>query len=63
MTDTPIEAVPLEKAVLCEDCRQITAATNGHCQMCGSTALMNLAKVLQRDAKPPENIGYAAVST
>lgn len=42
------EAVHLDLAVLCEECRCITAACNGHCPICGSAALLNLASVLER---------------
>lgn len=44
-----IESIPLAEAVLCESCKMITAAKNGHCPVCGSTALLNLAKVLERE--------------
>ena len=45
-----IDAVPLNRAVLCADCDCITAST-GNCLMCGSTALINLAKVINRSEK------------
>ena len=43
-----VEAVPLDVAVLCEDCRCITASRNGHCRICEGRGLLNLAKVLSR---------------
>ena len=45
------DAIPLKVAVLCEDCKMLTSATNGHCPVCGSTALVNLAKILERKAE------------
>ena len=47
MTAAAPQAVPLDRAVLCEDCRQITAAQNGHCPVCGSAALASLANFLE----------------
>ena len=41
-----VESVPLSRAQLCEDCHMITAANNCHCLVCGSKAVMLLAKVL-----------------
>jgi len=43
-----VDIIPLAEAILCESCQQITRARNGHCPACGSTALVNLSKVLNR---------------
>lgn len=45
------DMVPLNSAVLCEDCKQISAS-KGNCAGCGSKALLNLAAVLNPPAKP-----------
>lgn len=41
----------IEKAYLCEDCQEVSE-TDGHgcCEVCGSRALLNLAKILNRNA-------------
>jgi len=46
MTTATIDSIPLSRAVLCANCEVITAATNGHCPVCQSTALVNLATIL-----------------
>ena len=43
------DAVALADAVLCEQCKNITAAKNGHCPVCLSTALVNLSNTLNRE--------------
>jgi hypothetical protein len=46
-TFTPVEIIPLDRAVLCANCNCITASTNGHCVACGSReSLLNLARLL-----------------
>jgi hypothetical protein len=45
-------AVPLARALLCLDCAQITAPRGARCPVCGSTALLGLARVLDRPAGP-----------
>jgi hypothetical protein len=45
------DMVPLNTAVLCEDCEQISSS-KGNCVGCGSAALLNLAAVLNPPAKP-----------
>ena len=45
-----MESIPLAEAVLCVDCNVITRAKNGHCPVCESASLMNLANVLDRQA-------------
>ena len=44
-----VQAVMLSRAQLCEDCGMITEANNGHCRVCSSHSVINLAKVLNRD--------------
>jgi hypothetical protein len=46
----PIDIVPFAEAVLCEDCYQVTRATNGHCLACGSHSVLNLSAILDRQA-------------
>jgi len=43
-TDMDIQAVKLNEAVLCINCEMITNAKNGHCPMCQSHAVMQLAQ-------------------
>lgn len=46
-----IEPIPLEKAVLCQDCLCITPSTTDTCDYCKSFgSLMSLARILDRDA-------------
>lgn len=49
-----MEAIALSAAVLCADCEMVTAATNGHCPVCGGRALQSLAKVLHGGLGPQE---------
>jgi len=44
-----VDAIPLQSATLCQDCHMITSAKNGHCPVCGSTALMNIGQILERE--------------
>ena len=46
----PVESIPLAQAVLCVNCEVITAAKNGHCPVCESVMLLNLANILDRQA-------------
>lgn len=55
------ESVSLSRAVLCNDCDEITAATNGHCPICGSTALVSLAKILNRNGEEAGKEGDNAI--
>jgi hypothetical protein len=41
-----VELIPLDHAVLCEDCQTISRARNGHCLSCGSHSILSLASVL-----------------
>ncbi len=43
--------IALNCAYLCEDCRQI-GENSGACEGCGSRSLLNLARVLERPARP-----------
>lgn len=38
--------IPLQQAVLCANCEVISDSRNGHCIVCGSPSLLNLARVL-----------------
>ena len=42
----PVELIPLDHAVLCEDCQMISQARNDHCLSCGSHSILSLASVL-----------------
>ena len=45
----------IENAYLCEDCQEVTDSDgHGSCGVCGSPALLNLAKILNRN--PEEEI-------
>lgn len=45
-----VNSIPLARAILCEDCTHFSDSTTNRCGHCGSTAVMNLAKVLDREA-------------
>lgn len=49
MADPKTEYFPLASAYLCEDC-QCVSNTAIRCPACASTALMNVALVLNRDS-------------
>jgi hypothetical protein len=40
-------AIPLDRAVLCEDCQCITLRDGNRCTYCNSTAIMSLTLWLQ----------------
>lgn len=42
----PRNLIPLQQAVLCANCEVISDSKNGHCIVCGSPSLLNLARVL-----------------
>jgi hypothetical protein len=42
----PVELIPLDYAVLCEDCQMISQARNDHCLSCGSHSILSLTSVL-----------------
>lgn len=41
------ESVPLVEAMLCEDCKEITASKKSTCAICGSTAIWPLTALLE----------------
>ena len=45
-TFEPVELIPFDHAVLCEDCQTISRARNDHCLSCGSHSILSLASVL-----------------
>jgi hypothetical protein len=47
-----IDAVPLDRAVLCGQCESITKLGNDHCPVCGSIALLNVGRILNRKMRP-----------
>jgi uncharacterized paraquat-inducible protein A len=47
-----VVSIPIKESVLCANCECITPSKHSTCQVCGSTSLLNLARVLQaRQAK------------
>lgn len=42
----PVELIPLDHAVLCEDCQMISSGRNSHCLSCGSHSILGLASIL-----------------
>lgn len=44
--------VPLKSAVLCVECDAITRGRNHQCEVCGSSALLSLAAILDRNSAP-----------
>jgi len=42
----PRNLIPLPQAVLCANCEVVSDSKNGHCIVCGSPSLLNLARVL-----------------
>lgn len=47
-----VETVPLQQAVLCQDCETISRRTvTRQCAVCGSQATLDLAKILNREVK------------
>jgi hypothetical protein len=51
MNTTKLSLVPFQQASLCLDCDMITAA-HTHCSVCGSVALLNLARALNGRGYP-----------
>lgn len=42
----------IENAYLCENCQQVSEADgHGYCEVCGSPALLNLARILNRNSQ------------
>ena len=48
MTSPMLQHIPLKSAYLCQDCDCVGNSAT-HCPACASTALMNLAAVLNRN--------------
>ena len=44
-------AIPLNRAVLCEDCQMITQATQSVCLACGSRAIYSLQAMLEKGSR------------
>lgn len=42
----PRNLIPLQQAVLCANCEVVSDSKNGHCIVCGSPSLLNLARAL-----------------
>jgi hypothetical protein len=62
MNASKLSLVPLQQASLCLDCDMITAA-HTHCFVCGSIALLNLARTLNGGESPTSMPGtFAAVA-
>ncbi|MGE5204466.1 MAG: hypothetical protein ACM3PW_02555 [Chlamydiota bacterium] len=50
----PRNLIPLQQAVLCANCEVVSDSKNGHCIVCGSPSLLNLARVLSGRNRPAE---------
>jgi hypothetical protein len=50
----PRNLIPLQQAVLCANCEVISDSKNGHCIVCGSPSLLNLARVLSGSNRTAE---------
>ena len=57
LADPGFAAVQLEGSQLCVDCEWITERNNGRCGRCGSSAVLLLARVLDRENKEGEKDG------
>jgi hypothetical protein len=44
---TTLESVPLATAMLCVNCERVITCHGNHCPLCGSSAIFNLARMLQ----------------
>lgn len=56
------QSIPLARAILCEDCARISDSTTDRCGYCNSKAVMNLAKVLDREAVREEVNSFSGSS-
>lgn len=45
-----LPSIPFDQAVLCEDCRRITASKYSRCTSCGSVAIWSLSRVLEAES-------------
>jgi len=50
----PRNLIPLQQAVLCANCEVVSDSKNGHCIVCGSPSLLNLARVLDEPNRSAE---------
>jgi hypothetical protein len=50
----PRNLIPLQQAVLCANCDVVSDSKNGHCIVCGSPSLLNLARVLDGSNRTAE---------
>jgi hypothetical protein len=48
-----VVSIPLRESVLCASCDSITPSKHSTCQVCGSSALLSLAKALQPRVMQP----------
>jgi len=49
---TPVEKIPLNLAILYEDCKAILVGQNDHCPGCGGTAIVSLVELLEGKYAP-----------
>jgi hypothetical protein len=52
-SEPPICSIPLALAVYCVNCNTISNSRPHRCGVCGSSAVMNLARILEPDPDPP----------
>jgi hypothetical protein len=52
----PRNLIPLQQAVLCANCEVVSDSKNGHCIVCGSPSLLNLARVLDGANRTAERV-------
>ena len=50
----PRNLIPLQQAVLCANCEVVSDSKNGHCIVCGSPSLLNLARILDGSNRTAE---------
>jgi hypothetical protein len=53
----PLNLIPLQQAVLCANCEVVSESKNGHCVVCGSPSLVNLARVLDGPNRGENGMG------
>lgn len=46
---TPVQIIPISKAILCANCEVITEAQNDHRLACGSHSIVQVEKLLNRE--------------
>jgi hypothetical protein len=52
---TPVQIIPISKAILCPDCDAITEGQNGHCVACGNRSIVQLEKLLNHEVLGAES--------